>query len=104
MLARADLEVAGVRMGELVDAPRPSACALDLGRGAALHGVALPKALLRGATLVVDARHPAVVEARAIHPAKPQLAALAVAEAIALRVAGDASTVDDVAEAWAELR
>jgi hypothetical protein len=104
VLVRAELEIAAVRMGRFVDAPPSSACALDLGRGAALHGVPLPASLLRGATLWLDTRHHAVSEALALYPAQARLAALALAELVALHIAAEESMVEDVAEAWAEVR
>jgi hypothetical protein len=104
VLARAEVGIAAVKMGRLLDAPRPSACALDLGRGAALHGVPVPEPLLRGATLWIDSRHAAVAQAQSLYPKDPRLAALGVAEAVALRIASENSKVEDVAAAWAEMR
>jgi hypothetical protein len=104
VLTHAGFEIESLRVGRLLDAAQPPACALDLGRDAALHGAPVPQPLLPGATLWIDPRHPVVAQAQALYPSDPRLAALGVAQAIALRIASVEPLVDAVTAGWMEMR
>jgi hypothetical protein len=84
LLERFGLKGLSVRVGTLVDAPRSSVCAIGSG-SVALAAVPLPAAAfgkLRDPIAWLDARHPLVQHAIALHPRWPRLAAFVLATAV----------------------